>query len=160
VAMFTKDQVKRWRRAVHKEFRWWRLPSEDPAYRAGMVLAAVYGFGTDVAIIAEVSGQTVDFIRAVLKRARATRLLTGQTLRVGWNTKEGAFALLLDAMVAEGSLSRPPDEKRSAAAKARPRGPDKKPRARRLHIPNGAMFSPKVTNSDPFYGLSEWEKKK
>lgn len=157
--MFTKPQIKSWRRAIHKEFRWWRTPSEAPEYRAGMVLAAVYGFGTDVAIIAEVTGQTEAFVRAVLKRARKARILTGQTLRVAWNSKNGAFALALDAIVAgcEG-IARAPDPKRSAALKGRTRGPDKKPRARRVKPTTGAVFSPKITNSDPLYGLTEWGK--
>lgn len=156
--MFSKPQIKQWRRAIHKEFRWLRMPSEDPTYRAGMVLAAVYGFGTDVGILATLSGQTDAFVRTVLKRARATRMLTGQTLRVAWNSKDGLVALMLDSMVAEGSCSRPPDPRRSAAARKRKRGPDTKPRAPRTKAIPGAVFTPKVTNSDPLYGLSEWGK--
>ena len=126
-------------------------------YRAGMVLAAVHGFGTDVSLLVELSGQPEAFVRGVLKRARATRLLVGQTLRVAWNSKHGIFALAMDSMVAEGSLYRPPDPKRSAAAKARPRGPDKKPRARRNTVATG-VYTPKMVNSNPLYGLAEWEK--
>lgn len=158
---FARESVKEWRRAVHKELRWLKTPSDDPMYRAAMVCAGVYCFGTDVAVLVEVTGQEKPLVRSVLKRMRKMRVLTGQTLRAsgGWEGTEGAFGMMLDAMVAAGELTRPPDPKRSAAQKARTRATASKPRAPRAPKPSG-MFMPKVQKSNPLYGLPEWEAKK
>ena len=158
---FERDSVKRWRRAVHKELRWLNLPSEDDVYRAAMICAAIYCFGTDVSVLIEISGQDEARVRAVLKRLRKTGVLSGQRLRAsdGWSGKHGTFGLLLDAMVAAGELYRPPDKKRSAAAKARPRTKSSSPRRPPTKIEPGSVFSPKVSKSNPFYGLAEWETK-
>jgi hypothetical protein len=158
-AVFNRADVKRWRRVVHKELRWLRCASEDPVYRAAMVLAAVYCFGTDVGVIAEASGQPEAFVRQVLKASRKERVIAGQTIRAAWNGKHGVVALMLDAMVATGDLYRPPDPKRSAAAKARKQSArPQKPRAPRTKMAAGAVFTPKVTKSDPLYNLAERRK--
>ena len=155
--MFERTDVKRWRRTIHKELRPLREPSDSPTYRAAMVLAAIYGFGTDITVLAEVSGQALEFVRGVLKRARKTRMLKGQTLHVGWNEQHGLFALMVDAMVAEGTCSRPPDPKRSAAQKARQHGRGRGTSKRRQVVSTaGAVFTPKITRSNPLYGLTEW----
>jgi hypothetical protein len=153
--IFDKADVKRWRRTVHKELRRIRLPPDDAAYPAAMICAAIYCFGTDVAVLAEVSGQPEAAVKPTLKRLRQQRALSGQTLRVAWNDeKTGGFALLLDAMVAAGDLIRPVDEKRSAAHKGKHSGP-RKPRQPGQASEPGAPFRPKVTNSNPLYYLDE-----
>jgi len=155
---FDRESVKKWRRAVHKELRWLGAPSEDLVYRAAMVCATVFCFGTDADILAELSGQDEKLFRTVLKRLRKMRVLVGQTLRAsdGWQGKYGNFGLMLDAMVAAGDLYRPPDEKRSAAQKARRNPESRKPRSPRQAVTPGTR--PKVVNSNPLYGLAEWEK--
>ena len=157
-ALFERDSVKRWRRAVHKELRWLKLPSEDSVYRAAMVCAGIFCFGTDVAVLAEVSGQEPRIVRSVLKQLRRNRALTGRTLRAngGWDGKHGALGMMLDAMVAAGDLYRPPDEKRSAAAKARKMSTERKARKPHQRVEPGTVFRPKVSKSDPLYGLAEW----
>ena len=136
-----------------------QIPLVHPAHRACMVLAAVYGFGTDISVLVEVSGQTEIFVRTLLRRARKTRMLTGQTLRVGWNDKKtGQLALLLDAMTGISDLYRPPDEKRSAAAKTRMKPVSRKQPAPRQVVLPGAVFTPKIVNSDPLYDLAERER--
>lgn len=155
---FEKESVKRFRRTVHRECRRLHLDPDDPEYPVMMVLACVLAFGTDVGVLSEVSGQQDKFVRDVLKRARKARILAGQTLRVGWNGEHGGMAMVLDAMVSAGTLSRFVDPKRSAAAKALVRKPETKPRRQRTKIAAGSVFSPKVTASDPLYGLNEWKK--
>lgn len=159
--VFEKDSVKQWRRAVHKELRWLKLPSEDPVYRSAMVCAAVYCFGTNVAVLAEVSGQETPFVRATLKRLRKTRILTGRTLRAceGWEGKHGIFAMMLDAMVAAGELYRPVDETRSQAQKARTTSRPRQPRQKRDVVDAPNVFKPTVTKANPKYGLAAWETK-
>ena len=158
---FDRASVKRWRRAVHKELRWLKLPSEDAVYRAAMVCAAIFCFGTDVAVLAEVSGQDPDVVRSALKQLRRNRALTGRMLRAsaGWDGTFGAFGMMLDAMVAAGDLYRAPDEKRSAAAKARAKPTERKARQPRPRVDPGTVFRPKVSKSNPLYGLAEWEKR-
>lgn len=153
--------MKRWRRTVHKELRRAGLPDDgSETYAAAIIAAAVYGFGTNLDVLAELTGRERTLIRTVLKRFRATRVLVGQTLRVGWDDpKGGAFALILDAMVGGGDIDRPPDETRSAAQKARKSSGQRKPYKPRSPQPQG-VYSPKVRNTDPFYGLKEWREGK
>jgi hypothetical protein len=157
--VFDKADVKRWRRVIHKELRRMRLPSDDPTYPAAMVLAAIYCFGTDVSVLAEVTGVNEQRVRQTLKALRKRGIVVGQRLRTAMtDEKTGGFAWILDAMVASGDLYRPPDPKRSAAMKGRKRGPNKQPRRPRTKIMPGAIFTPKVVKSNPLYGLAEWEK--
>lgn len=154
---FERESVKRWRRVVHKELRWLKLPSEDVVYRAAMVCAAIFCFGTNVDVLIEITGQDKARVRSVLKRLRKMRVLSGQTLRASgkWEGDQGAFGLMLDAMVAAGELYRPVNEKRSAAQKARKVSGPRKPRTKREPQ---VVFQPKVTNANPLYGLAEWDK--
>jgi hypothetical protein len=157
---FNREDVKRWRRAVHKELRWCKLPSDDAVYRAAMVASGIYCFGTNLDVLVEVTGQDRKFVRDTLKHFRSRRVLVGQTLRIDWNDpKSGAFALLLDAMVGAGEIDRPPDPKRSAAQRARKSSGERKPYRKRTPQPQG-VFTPKVTKADPLYGLNEWRQAK
>ena len=158
MSFFEKADVKRWRRTIHKELRRVRLsPSDGPSYQVAMVLAAVYGFGTNAALLSELTGQSVEYVKTTLKRLRQQRILSGQTLRARWEDKKhGGFAWIIDAMVGAGDLARFVDPKRSAAHKGRHSGP-RTPRRPRVTIAKGAIFSPKMVKSNPLYGLVEWE---
>jgi hypothetical protein len=156
--MFDKARIKQWRRDISKEMHKIGLPSDTPEFDTGRVLAAVYGFGTDVDVLVEVTGYSAKYVRDVLKRCRKARIIVGQRLRVAWN--EHGISLGLDAMVASGVCTRPPDPKRSAAQKARRQPAMRAPRRPRTVVAKGAVFTPKVTPADPYYGLSEWEKKR
>lgn len=159
--IFEKVSVKQWRRVVHKELRGTGLPSEDPVYRACFVLAGIFCFGTDVEVLVEVSGQTADFVRAVLKRARRTRILSGRRLMVAWlQAGIGGLAVILDAMTVIGDLYRGSDPKRSAAAKARKNPAARSARPPRQKVEPGTIFSPTVVRSNPLYGLAKWEPKR
>ena len=159
MAIFQRDDVKRWRRVVHKELRRMRVFPEEASYPAAMVTAAIYCFGTDVEVLAETSGHPADYVTRVLKRLRQHRVLTGQRLRVAWeDEKTGGFAWGLDAMVACGDLVRPVDPKRSAAHKGRHAGP-RKPRTVRAKPEPQTPFRPAITKSNPLYYLDESTKK-
>ena len=156
---FDKVGVRRWRRDIFREIRSSGIEPNEPAFSVGMVLSAVYGFGTDTGVIAELTGLHEDYVKSVLKKLRKARVLRGQTLRVRWNADgfEGTLAFVLDAHVAAGNFTRGVDEKRSAAQRARRRPEMVKPRKPRAVQPKGAVFTPGVTKSNPLYGLPEWE---
>ena len=150
--LFERADVKRWRRIVHKELKRARMPSNDPTYPAAMVCAAVYCFGTNRAVLLEVSGVEEAIVTATLKRLRKERVLSGQTLHAGWNDKKhGWMAWFLDAVVGSGDLVRPVDPQRSAAHKGKHGGPRK---PRRVVPPPNEPQAPKMINSDPKYWLA------
>lgn len=153
---FDKAKVRRWRRTVWREFTGMGfLPTH---MHAPMVLAAIDAVGTGPTLIAELVGVSEEYVTKVLRRLRKQRVLQGQTLRIGWDSKDsGWMAVALDAMVATGDLTRPPDPRRSAAQKARaPETRTRKPQTKRTKAAVG-MFTPKRVKSNPFYGLPEWE---
>jgi hypothetical protein len=127
---------------------------------AVMVMAAVDAVGTNPKLIGELVGVSTEYVTKVLRRLRAQRLLRGQTLRVRWDEPgfDGFVSFVLDAMVSTGELVRPPDEKRSAAQKARaPETRARGPRAKRTRMPVGA-FTPKHVKADPLYSLADRER--
>lgn len=153
-----KQRVKRWRRDVWRAFKADGLT--PPEIMAAMVLVAVASVGTDLGVLSELTGSSRDYVRKVLQRLRRQRVLAGQTLRTHWDDEEsGGLAVMLDAMVSAGILSRPVDKKRSAAQQARaPETRARGPRRKRTVVPEGAMFTPKMQHSDPLYALSERER--
>lgn len=144
---FEKESIKRWRWTCHKEVDRLDGKNGDPYFRAAALVAmSIYAFGTDVAVLSELSGQTPGFVRTILKRLRQERVLTGQRMRVSWNDKgaEGEISLVCDLLVATGHVTRPPDPKRSAALKGkagRKRGGTN--RTRKV-VSEGAVFTPQV----------------
>jgi hypothetical protein len=154
--MFDKQKIRKWRKQV------WRVLAREgfqPAHmNPVMVMAAVDVVGTNPALVSSLVGVSIDYVTKVLRRLRKQRVLSGQTLRVRWDEPgfEGRVAFILDAMVATGEVVRPPDEKRSAAQKARaPETRVRGPRGKRSQAPVGA-FTPKHVKANPLDGLSEW----
>lgn len=156
---FDPRRVKRWRRDT------WRVFAKEgfhPAeVSAALVLAGVAFFGTDLDVLSEITGSSREYCEKVLRRLRKQRILSGTTFRVRWeHDKEGYVATMLDAGVAAGIFVRGIDKKRSAAQKAR--APEKRhrgPKRPRTKIEPGAVFTPKMQNANPLYGLPEWDKK-
>ncbi len=155
--MFEKADIKHWRKTVHKELRRASLDEarEPVVYRTAMIAATVYCFGTDPAILRELTSYDLAFVRDTLKRLRAAKILVGQKLRVRWNDDgaAGRVALMLDAMTAAGDLVRPVDERRSRAQKGKTR--QSGGTRRRGPVARG-VFTPAVAKCDPYYGLPEW----
>ncbi len=157
---FDQKKIRRWRRII------WRVFSAnglEPVHvHAAMVMAAVDVVGSSELMIAELVGVSEDYVRKVLRRLRKQRVLRGHTLCVRWDEPgfEGTVAALLDAMVATGELTRPPDPRRSAAQNARaPETRARGPRTRKAPLIVGA-YTPKRVKANPWYGLAEWEKAK
>lgn len=154
---FDKPDIRRWRRDVWRAFE--DAGFKGPQIVAAMVLAAVSVVGTDLKVLSEVTGSSEDYVRKVLRRLRKHRVLSGQTLRVGWDREGEALAVILDGMVASGDLTRPSDPKRSAAQKARaPETRHRGPRRKAAVIVG--PYVPARQSSNPYYGLPEWETEK
>jgi hypothetical protein len=154
--MFTPKQIKLWRRTTFREISRLGFKPERREFWAGMVMATVYSFGTDVATLCALTGYSDEFVRATLKRLRKTRVLVGQTMRVAWDDPgfTGQVALVCDVLTAGGVVNRPADPKRSAAQKARTASG--KPRAPRRASPKpSGPFTPKVVKSNPLYEIAE-----
>lgn len=144
---FNKSAIKAWRRACHKEIDRLSGDQADRFRPAGLVVMTVYAFGTDVQTLVDLSGQPAPFVREILKRLRAQRVLSGQTLRVNWNESGvmGTVSLACDLLVAVGDIHRPIDPVRSAALKGkagRKRGGTNRPR---VTPAPGAVFTPKIS---------------
>lgn len=162
--LYDKDAVKRWRRRCHKEIDRLNGRVANDQFRAvGLVAMSVYAFGTDLDTLVALSGQSAPFVRNVLKRLRAQRVLKGQTLRVNWNDTDNISSIVslgLDLLVATGEVVRPVDPVRSAALKGktgRKRGGTNRPK---VTIPTGAVFTPKVQPvPNQLYGLAAWERR-
>ena len=153
--MFPKDEIKRWRRVVHKELSRVGFSGDDPKRLPAVVMIAVSGFGTDRSVLCEITGQPESFVRAVLTRLRKQRVLSGQALRVSWDDPgfDGTVAVVLDALVAAGDVARPVDPKRSKGLKGkagRKAGGINRPRT---VIAPGAVFTPGRIKSNPLYEL-------
>src|SRR5262245_46493131 len=100
--MFDKQQIKRWRRACHKEIdRLGTTGSADRFRAIGLIAMSIYAFGTDVTTLTTLTGQPSKMVRDVLKRLRTQGVLKGQTLRVNWNDKgfRGEVSLCCDLLV-------------------------------------------------------------
>lgn len=156
---FDAKAVKRWRRDVWRAFE--REGYRGPAISAAMVLVAVAVAGTDLLVLTTLTGLSRDYVRKVLMRLRKEGVVRGRTIRAAWMNSDDGFAqsvaVLLDAGVAAGDLSRFVDAERSAAQKAR--APETRVRRRQTRRPvePGTVFQPQVTNSNPLYGLPEWK---
>lgn len=151
---FTTKQVRRWRRDVWREIVALGFNEKNPrVLYVGMVLAGVLGFGTDPAVLSELTGASQEFVKQALTRMRKARILSGQTLRIRWDKEglEGAVAFGCDIMAAaQDGVDRVPNPKRSAAQKARSRTVPSKPRAARAPKAIGA-FTPRTTVADAWY---------
>jgi hypothetical protein len=150
MAQFEKADIKRWRRACHKE-----LDALDatPAMRGpGLILCGVLGFGTDRTVLQEITGRPEVEVRLVLRKLRQQGILRGQTLRTGWlHNKHGWCAFLLDVMVAAGDISRTTPTPRVV----RRRTAVRQPRRPRVTPPPGAVFTPKMVRADPYYVMPD-----
>lgn len=158
---FSQPTIRNWRRAVFREIKTLGFTPGYPGFSAAMVMAAVYGFGTDTGVLSEITGHGEEYIKTVLKRLRKTRILSGQTLRVRWDKEgfEGLVALACDALVASGNVERPPDPKRSAAQRGRTDGRGRgTPKVRSAARPSGA-FTPKVVQANPLYQIAGKQEK-
>jgi len=103
---FNLKRVQRWRRDVWRIFE--HAGFQPAQIMAALVLAAVASFGTDLEVLSEVTGHSTDYVRKVLRRLRAERVLRGQTIRAAWaDENSGSFAVALDAGVAAGMFTRP-----------------------------------------------------
>lgn len=157
---FEKAAVRRWRREVWREFE--RGGFDAIEIQAALVMAAIAIVGTDTESLSELTGLSAEYARKVMRRLRKHRVLSGQTIRVAWETDGLEMSVFFDAMVAAGILTRSPNPKRSAAQKARapetrargPRGPRRQ--AARVVGP----YTPTIKKADPWYGLPEWERAK
>lgn len=153
---FDKREVLRWRRTVWREFQRWGF--DAPKIPAAMVLAAVAAIGTDAESLIELTGSSKEYVRMVLRRLRKHRVLSGQTLRTAWESKDqfhGYVALMLDSMVAAGELQRPVDTKRSEAQKKRDPSTRRHGTTRRPRITVAGPFTPAMQRSDPYYQLTD-----
>jgi hypothetical protein len=155
---FDRRRVQRWRRDIWRTFD--KCGFTPPEIMAAMVLAAVAAVGTDLGVLSELTGHSTGYVRKVLKRLRAARILSGQTLRTPGvaDGMDGHVGTVLDAGVAAGIFARFPDPKRSAAQKARaPETRARGPRRPRVVVALGAVFTPNVKKADPLYGLPTWK---
>lgn len=144
---YTKDAIKRWRRTCHKEIDRLGAFHDADSFRAvGLVAMSVYAFGTDVTTLAEMTGQTPELVRNVLRRLRQQRILTGQRLRVNWNDEgfSGVVSLCCDLLVAVGEVVRPVDPKRSAALKGKAGRKAGGTNKRTTVLSAGAVYTPQV----------------
>lgn len=154
MALFDKREIQRWRRTVFRELHalGFRSPSD---LGAGLVLATIGYFGTDIDVLIEMTGHSREFITKVLRRARKERIVRGQTLAVRWDAEgfEGSLAFALDTMTAAGMLFRPVDQKRSAAQRGAMRKPRGKYRPRQPKVVGA--FTPAKSHSNPYYQLED-----
>lgn len=158
-----KNAVRRWRRdtfRILKPMGW----TPGPSMSAATVMIAVDAVGTDPTTLTELTGLSVEFVTRVLRRLRKSRLLVGQKMRVNWDAEgqdgfEGYVAIVADSLVAEGSVVRVPDEKRSAALTGRTwkRSGPARPRQQ---VPEGAVFTPQRVKADPLYLHADYAKPK
>lgn len=159
---FDQTALRRWRRDVLRELS--KAGFQNPAAMgAGLIMVSAAHFGTDVSILVELTGHDDRFVRKVLKRLRAERIITGQKVRIRWNDEghdgfAGFVAFCCDALVAAGECYRPVDPKRSAAQKVAAQKRDMTKPRRRVKVPEGAMFSPRQIKANPFYDLEERRK--
>jgi hypothetical protein len=151
--LFSPARVRRWRRDVFRTLTGMGI-KPSPMLTAGMVLAAISGFGTDPLVLRELVGADETFLRRIVRRLRKQRVLVGQTLRVNWDDEgfAGVVAVCCDVLVATGCVARPVDPARSAAMKART-VPTRKPRqrARRKVTVLGTVWTPKHVKANPLY---------
>lgn len=151
---------KRWRQDVWRIFE--REGFTPAEIMAAMVMAGIAAVGINRPRLVELTGCSDAYVLKVIRRLRKQRILSGQSLRLAWDSKSDPFAqrvaVALDAGVAAGTFARFVDPKRSAAQKARkPETRARGPRGPRKAVDLNTV---KLVHSNPLYGLPEWEQKK
>jgi hypothetical protein len=121
-------------------------------------MAAIALVGTTPTALRELTGLSDAYCLKVLRRLRKQRVLSGQTLRVAWGQEGdlGNLAVVLDGMVALGECVREPDDKRSAAQRARAAETRARGTRAKATKPMG-VFTPKQQASNPLYALPATE---